>query len=56
MKAYLVIVFSREYYGYERYNLKELFRQVVFSEEQLKVMQDNFDEVQYTELYVEEEK
>ena len=53
MKAYLVIVFQRIYYAYECYNLKELFRQVVFSEEQLKVIQDNFDEVQFTELYAE---
>ena len=51
MKAYLVTVYKRTYYAYEMYNKQVLFRQVVFGDDQLRLMQNNFDEVEYEELY-----
>ena len=55
MESYLVIVYTKEpvkkrYYRDDYYVLKELFRQVVFSKEQLEVIQNNFDDVRYINL------
>lgn len=51
MKAYLVTVYKRKYYAYEAYNEEVYFRQVVFNEEQIEIMQNNFDRIEYEELY-----
>lgn len=51
MKAYLVTVYKRTYYAYECYNEEVYFRQVVFNKEQIEIMRNNFDRIEYEELY-----
>lgn len=51
-EAYLVIVYEE----YKKYKLAELFRQVVFSKEQLEIIQNNFDNVRYINLGDDEDE
>ena len=51
-EVYLVIVYEE----YNKYQLIELFRQVVFSKEQLEIIQNNFEHVRYINLGDDEDE